>query len=72
MMSFGTLASSSFQTSRWYVLVTFSSVIVVRAVSADLPEQTLLSEQGPWVVQRAVGTKPLIVGRALKVCLQLI
>lgn len=23
--------------------------------------------QGPWVVQRAVGTKPLIVGRALKV-----
>merc|ERR1719261_506788 len=22
---------------------------------------------GPWVVQRAVGTKPLIVGRALKV-----
>mmetsp|Transcript_12397 Transcript_12397/g.49738 ORF Transcript_12397/g.49738 Transcript_12397/m.49738 type:complete len:86 (+) Transcript_12397:714-971(+) len=25
------------------------------------------SSQGPWVVQRAVGTKPLIVGRALKV-----
>jgi hypothetical protein len=22
---------------------------------------------GPWVVQRAVGTKPLIVGKALKV-----
>ena len=24
-------------------------------------------QDGPWVVQRAVGTKPLIVGKALKV-----
>ena len=29
--------------------------------------RTVIRLRGPWVVQRAVGTKPLIVGRALKV-----
>jgi len=58
--------NDSFRNARLKLIPRVALVqISMRNVLVTISKYTL--SQGPWVVQRAVGTKPLIVGRALKV-----